>query len=139
MNPLKAVRSVARFAKAQKEAYDVWRLAEQAEKNPALYRDAGWWSQLIKASGELLDALPLPKEIREMQFLKNALINWKSTLGGVAAGMSAIAILAHDPSRLSDPVVIGLLGAAWAGLTGKDANVTGGTKPSTPEATLRTN
>jgi hypothetical protein len=66
VNPFKAIRSGVRFARAQKEAFDVWRLAEKAEHNPALYRDPGFSQQLLKECRELFAVLPIPQETRHM-------------------------------------------------------------------------
>lgn len=64
--PVAVAASAARFARAQKELFDVWRHAEKGERNPALYRDAGWWSQLLKECRDVYAVLPIAKETRDM-------------------------------------------------------------------------
>lgn len=136
--PVKAVRNTARLLKIRSRAEDVLETAEAAEANPQLYRDATWWSKLLKQGGALLEVLPVPEEVRKMEWLKQALTNYKTTIGGIAALSAAAATIANDPSKLTDPIVLGLIGAGFAGIMGKDANVTGGSKPQTEEAQTRT-
>ena len=135
--PVKAVRQTARLLKIRSRASDVLETAEAAEANPALYRDATWWSKLLRQGSALLDVLPVPQEVKRMDWLKSVLANYKTTIGGIAALASAAAVVANDPSKITDPVTLGLIGAGIAGIAGKDANVTGGSKPQTPEAQRR--
>ncbi len=135
--PIALVRKTARLLTLRSRASDLLTTAEAAETNPALYRDANWWSRLLKQAGALLAVLPVPQEVRDMKLVQNMLMNWKTTLGGIAALAGAISTVANDPSKISDPLVLAMFGAAWAAFNAKDQNVTGGTKPATTEAALR--
>lgn len=137
--PVKAVRNTARLLKIRSRAEDVLETAEEAEANPQLYREPTWWSKLLKQGGALLEVLPVPKEVKEMDGLKSLLKNYKTTIGGIAALAAAASMIAEDPSKITDPITLGLIGAGIAGLSGKDANVTGGKKPQTEEAQKRVN
>jgi hypothetical protein len=88
VNPFKAIRSGVRFARAQKEAFDVWRLAEKAEHNPALYRDPGFSQQLLKECRDLFAVLPIPQELRDMV---QGLSGYKTYLVAAAAGALTVA------------------------------------------------
>lgn len=93
----------------------------EARKTPRVLSDPKWLGKTVKT------ALAV-EEIREMLFIQQSLKNWAPTLGGLAALISALSIVAHDPTQIASAQVIGLLGAAFTGLTSKQQNVTGGTK-----------
>jgi small neutral amino acid transporter SnatA (MarC family) len=66
--------------------------------------------------------------------------NWKTTAAGTAALFSAIAGALVSYSRgvqIDWTSVMGGFYMFWIGITAKDANVTGGTVPQTPEAEVR--
>jgi hypothetical protein len=66
--------------------------------------------------------------------------NWKTTAAGIAALLSSIAAVLHSYSAGQqidwNAFMMGLY-LCWVGVTAKDANVTGGTIPQTPEAEVR--
>ena len=71
--------------------------------------------------------------------------SWKTTVAGIvtiviALGSAALTLL--DGNSATNPDMGALIAAFVAGIgliTAKDSNVTGGTKPATPEAAVRTN
>lgn len=130
--PVKAVRTTTRMLRARKEAADVWELAEKAEADPRLYRDATWWSHVVTQVRELLAVLPLAPEIRDMTFLKNILANYKTTLAGVAAIAASLTAVANG-AALNDPAVITGFVTGIGLILGKDATKTGVVaKPTEP-------
>lgn len=132
--PVKAVRTTTRMLRARNEAADVWALAEEAEANPRLYRDAAWWKRLLTQVGELLAVLPLAPEIREMTFLKNVLANYKTTLAGVAAILASLTAVANG-TPIDDPAVLTGFITGLGLIVGKDASKTGvAVKSSEPPA-----
>ena len=110
--------------RARNKAAAVWTLAEQAEADPRLYREAAWWSQVVTQVRELLAVLPFAQEIREMTFLRNVLANYKTTLAGVAAILAALTAVANG-APLDDAAVITGLITGIGLILGKDAGVSG--------------
>lgn len=137
LNPITAIKQAVQLLQIRSRATAVLDTAQEAEKDTHLYRDARWWSRLMRQGYSLMQVLPIPQEIKDMAFVTNMLTNWKTTLGGIAALAAAVSAVANDPAKISDPVVLGLFGAAWAAFNSKDQNVTGGTRAATPEAKER--
>jgi NCAIR mutase (PurE)-related protein len=135
--PVKAVRNTARLLKIRSEAEDVLIVAEEAEADPRLYRDLGWWKRLMKEAGEAIAVLPIAQELKNMDAIRGALANYKTTLAGVGLIIGAITAFANDVPLTDEKVWM----AAITGIgliLGKDFNMTGGTKAATPEAKART-
>jgi hypothetical protein len=134
--PVKVVRSTARLLKIRGRAADVLELAEQAEADPRLYRDAAWRARLITAVLRLVAVLPLPVEIRTVitQLLG---ANWRTTLTGLGAsfGILFLSAIQNGGVTIKDAAIAAAVGVI--GAVAKDAGVTGGTKPATPEAAKR--
>jgi hypothetical protein len=76
--PVRVVKSTTAFARFQKAAYDVWRLFEQAARDPSLYRSPTWLTAVLKETAELYATLPLAEETRQM------LKGWKTYLVAAA-------------------------------------------------------
>lgn len=122
------------------EGADDWdRRRAAGDTSGALYRSSDYWARLLSKARDVWMDLPLPEEIRDMKFLTNALTNWKTTLGGLAIALAAVAKVANDPNTLTDATTLAMFGAAWAAFNAKDQNVTGGTKAATSEAESRVN
>lgn len=134
MNPFTLGRSAVRFAKAQKDAFDVWRLCEEAAATPARYRDPVWRARLRQELGELISNLPLPKGIQIM--LRAALVNWQTTVAGFGLTFAAATIDAVQNGLSWKQAFLVAAGTVFGALA-KDGKVTGGTKPATPEADAR--
>jgi hypothetical protein len=66
--------------------------------------------------------------------------NWKTSAGGAAALLSSVGAALHSYSAGTaidwNLVMMGVY-TFWVGISAKDANVTGGTVPQTPEAIVR--
>lgn len=141
MNVFKAIAkpftATARLLRLRRNAVTLIDVAEEGAADRALYRSSAYWARLFAAGRVLWIDLPLPQEIKDMDFVRNMLTNYKTTLGGIAALAAGVAAVANDPGKITDPVVLGLFGAAWAAFNAKDNNVTGGTKPATEEAQAR--
>jgi hypothetical protein len=135
--PVRAVKNTARLLTIRNEAEDVLEIAEEAEANPRLYRDQGWWTRLLTQAGELVAVLPMAQEIRNMDAIRGALANYKTTLAGVGLLIGAVTAFANGVELTDEKVWM----AAITGIgliLGKDFNTTGGTRPATPEAEART-
>ena len=71
-------------------------------------------------------------------------VNWRTTVGGLSAMFSSLALVSSSIGRgewpeMRDLAIIGVgLSTAWVGIFGKDKSTTGGTVPATPEAAVRT-
>lgn len=63
--------------------------------------------------------------------------SWKTTVGGIFAAIGTGLALATSPVLKIVGTILGGLGTVIVGAAAKDSNVTGGTKPSTPEAAER--
>jgi hypothetical protein len=132
--PATAVRNTARLLRMRARANDVLELADQAAETPDLYRSATWWSRVIPAVSALIAVLPIPKET--LQMLTSLLANSKTTITGVAMIVAAVAAVANGTPFTDNTVIVGVLGG-FGLILGKDFNVTGGSKPQSPEAERR--
>lgn len=68
------------------------------------------------------------------------IINWKTTLGGLSAILSALGVIFHDISIDDYNSAYAMIPALMAGfglIKAKDSNVTGGSVPQTNEAQRR--
>jgi hypothetical protein len=129
--PVRAVKNTARLLKIRNEAEDVLELAQEAEADPRLYRDRGWWNRLLTQAGELIAVLPIAQEVRNMDAIRGALANHKTTLAGVALIVGGIVAFANG-APLTDESVWGSLVGGLGLICGKDFNVTGtGSKAAT--------
>jgi hypothetical protein len=135
--PVKAVRNTARLLKIRSEAEDVLIVAEEAEADPRLYRDLGWWKRLMKEAGEAIAVLPIAQELKNMDAIRGALANYKTTIVGIGMIVGAITAFANGAALTDETVWMPLVGGIGFVL-GKDFNVTGGSKPATQEAAART-
>jgi hypothetical protein len=110
--PVRAVKNTARLLTIRNEAEDVLELAQEAEANPRLYRDQGWWTRLLTQAGELLAVLPIAPEGRvKLQdlLLKVAMVLGAiGGIGGVLAEQGVINLLPHKYAA----IVGGIFGAA---------------------------
>jgi hypothetical protein len=125
--PVKAAAAAGRFARAQKEAFDVWRHTEKAEQDPALYRSVGWWKKLLAECGDLWAVLPIPKETRAM--LNGAMLSGYKTY--IVAGLAGALTIAHALGYIDSDgyaTLMALLGA------GGVATVRAAIAKSTPPA-----
>lgn len=104
--PIKAVKNTARLLTIRGRATDVLDLAEEAEANPRLYRDAGWWSRVVNAVYRLADVLPIAPEAR--MNMQNVLLKAGIVLGAIG-GLGGY---------LADQGILQLLPAKYAGLIG---------------------
>ena len=132
--PVAFVRNTKKLLAARREAEDIWEIAEEAEADPRLYGDAHWRARLMKETGDLISVLPLHAGVKAI--MQSLLTNWKTTLIGVGTGFGYFFFQALQGGATLKDAAFGA-GLALLGLMAKDANVTGGTKPATPEATDR--
>jgi hypothetical protein len=123
--PVRAVRNTAKLLTLRSRALDVYQLAEEAEADPRLYRDAAWRARTCTALGELVAVLPIPKEIRIV--IQNLFSNWKTTLIGLGAAAGVVFLQAIGAGQ-SVKTAATAAALAALGMASKDSNVTGGTK-----------
>jgi hypothetical protein len=134
--PVTAVKNTARLLKLRNEAEDVLIVAEEAEADPRLYRSVGWWKRLLTEAGELIAVLPIAQEIKNMDAVRGALANYKTTIVGIGMIIGAITAFANGAPLTDETVWMPLVGGIGF-ILGKDFNVTGGQKAATFEASKR--
>jgi hypothetical protein len=116
--PVRAAKDVARLARIGLRARAVLHIAEEAEADPRLYRDAAWQSRLLTAAGELFVVLPIASEVRmkiRQYVLPAAMV--LGSIGGLAGYLADKGVLELLPEKYAGTigVVCGACGtvAAW--------------------------
>lgn len=108
-----------------KRLYDV---LTEGRRHRALWQSPIYHRKLAEAAAA----------VTEVRLMLGFLKNYKTTLAGLAAIFGAAAAIAGDPTQAGDPGILSTILAGIGLLFAKDSNVTGGTKPQTPEAEKRT-
>lgn len=88
--PVNALKRTARLLTMRNRAEAVLETAEQAERDPTLYRTPHWWLSLIERGWALWDVLPIAPEVKQMKLL-NTLIGFRSYLVALGIGSTAAA------------------------------------------------
>jgi hypothetical protein len=91
----------------------------------------------MKEAGEAIAVLPIAQELKNMDAIRGALANYKTTIVGIGMIVGAITAFANGAALTDETVWMPLVGGIGFVL-GKDFNVTGGSKPATQEAAART-
>ncbi len=133
--PVELTRRTKRLLTIRARADEVLQIAENAEADPRLYRDAVWRRSLIAAVLRLVVVLPLPVEIRTV-IEKLLGPSWKVTLAGAIGGFIVFLLDALQNGVSLKGAATGAAIAVVAKLA-KGEKVTGGTVPATPEAEAR--
>lgn len=107
------LRRDLRFLKAAKAAKDEYDRFDDAARDPSLYRDRAWWTQVLDAAGRLVTNLPLPQGWM--------MTSWMQKLGMIAGAAVTVAGALEDtpyiPAQYQPIVaVVGMFAGMLSGL-----------------------
>lgn len=109
--PIDVARRTQRLLVLRARADDVLQLAEDAEADPRLYRDAAWRARLFTAAWRLFAVLPIASEVRvkfQDLFIKATMV--VGAIGGLAGYLSDAGILQMLPPKYA--ATIGVVSGA---------------------------